>query len=75
MSKSGGRWLAARDSLGEGGLIEETQFVNDVMEERDLDVLGRMVRSDRDDRGRLNSPSVMKAARKCGFATSNAVSL
>ena len=27
----------------------ETQFVNDVMEERDMEALGQMVQSDKDD--------------------------
>lgn len=50
MSKPSGRRLAGPwDSWGEGGVIEDTQFVNDVMDERDAAVFGRIVRSDRDD--------------------------
>lgn len=57
---------------GESGVVRSVKEVTDVME---LDVPGLMVRTERDDSGRMNCPSGLNAERKIGRATSKAVRL
>lgn len=68
MSKSGRCFTA-------GGTIGVARPVTEDIDGRGSNALGRIVRSEREDCGRLLAPSREKAYRKWGFATSYAVSL
>ena len=71
-SKSGGRRFTEKGAVG---AIGATQLVIEVIGGRGSNILGRIVQSEREDRGRLFDSSRQKDDRKWGFATSNAVSL
>jgi hypothetical protein len=57
---------------GESGVVRSVKEVIDGIE---LEVPGLIVRSERDDSGRMNCPSGLNAERKIGRATSKAVRL